>query len=82
MGSEVKKSEYHVKIGVKYRGETVLKSRYSTLFLSCFQCALLLAVFGLVCIVLLSCVYYCYIMCIVVLCVYYYLRYFSRRTAG
>ena len=32
MGSEVKKSECHVKIGVKYRGETILKTRYSTFF--------------------------------------------------
>ncbi len=51
MGSEVKKSECHVKIGVKYQGETILKTRYSTFFLLCFQCALLLTVVGLVCIV-------------------------------
>jgi hypothetical protein len=39
-----------VKIGVKYPGENVLKAMYSTLFLLCFQCALLLAAVGLVCI--------------------------------
>ena len=82
MGSEVKKSECHVEIGVKYRGETILKTMHSTLFLLCFQCALLLTVVGLVCTVLLSCVYCCYLMCIVVLCVYYFLRYFSCRIAG
>ena len=54
MGSEVKKSECHVKIGVKYRGETILKTRYSKFFLLFSQCALLLTVVGLVCIVLLS----------------------------
>jgi hypothetical protein len=58
MGSEVNKSECHVKIGVKYRGETILKTGYSTFFLLCFQCALLLTVVGLVCIVVLYCVYY------------------------
>ena len=51
MGSEVKKSKCHVKIGVKYRGETILKTRYSTFFLLCFQCALLLTIVGFVCIV-------------------------------
>ena len=81
MGSEVKKSECHVKTGVKYRGETILETGYSTFLLLCFQCALLLTVVGLVCIVLLSSVYCYYFMCIVVLCVYYYLRYFSCRTA-
>ena len=70
MGSEVEKSECHVKSGVKYRGETILSTRYCKPFLLCFQCALLLTVVGLVCIVLLSCEYCCYIMCIVVLCVY------------
>ena len=74
MGSEVKKSECHVKIGVEYRRETILKTRYSTFFLLCFQCALLLIVYGLVCIVLLSCEYCCYLMCIVVQCVLHYLR--------
>ena len=69
MGTEVKKSECHVKIGVKYQGETILKTRYSTFFLLCFQCTLLLTVVGLVCIMLLSCVYCCFLMCIVVLCV-------------
>ena len=59
MGSEVKKSECHVKIGVKYRGEAILKTRYSTFFLLCFQRPLLLTVVGLVCIVLLSCEYCC-----------------------
>jgi hypothetical protein len=39
---------YHVKIGVKYQGETILKTRYSTFFLLCFPCALLV----FVCIVL------------------------------
>jgi hypothetical protein len=34
-----------------------------------FLCALLLTVVGLLCIVLLSCVYLCYLMCIVLLCV-------------
>jgi len=34
-----------------------------------FLCALLLTVVGLLCIVLLSCVYFCYLMCIVLLCV-------------
>ena len=32
-------------------------------------CALLLTVVGLLCIVLLSCVYFCYLMCVVLLCV-------------
>ena len=53
MGSEVNKSECHVQIGVK----------------NCFQCALLLTVVGFMCVVLLSCEYCCYLMCIVVLCV-------------
>ena len=77
----MKKSECHVKSGVKYRGETILKTRYRTFFILCFQCALLLTVVGLVCFVLLSCEYCCYLMCIVVQCVYYYLRYFSCRIA-
>jgi hypothetical protein len=34
-----------------------------------FICAMLLTVIGLLCIVLLSCVYLCYLMCIVLLCV-------------
>ena len=75
-------SECHVKIDVKYRGETVLKTKYSTFFLLCFQCALLLTVVGLVCVLLLTCEFCCYAMCIVVLCVYYYLRYFSCLIAG
>jgi hypothetical protein len=66
MFSEVKNSKCHVKIGVKYQGETVVKTTYNTFFLLCFQCALLLTVFG---IVLLYCEYCCYLMCIVVLCV-------------
>ena len=59
MCSEVKKSECHVEIGVKYWGETILKTMYSTFFLLCSQSALLLTVVGLVCIVLLSCEYCC-----------------------
>ena len=39
-----------------------------------FLCALLLTVVGLSCVVLLSCVYLCYLMCIVLLCVYCCLR--------
>jgi len=35
-----------------------------------FLCALLLTVVGLLCIVLLSCMYLCYLMCIVSLCVF------------
>ena len=37
-----------------------------------FACALLKTVVRLLCIVLLSCVYLCYLMCVVLLCVYYY----------
>ena len=55
----MKRSECHVKIGVKYRGETILKTKYSAFFVLRFQCALLLTVVGLVCIVLLSCEYCC-----------------------
>jgi len=44
-----------------------------------FLCALLLNVVGLLCIVLLSCVYLCYLMCIVLLCVHCCLTYFSCR---
>ena len=69
MGSEVKKSECHVKMGVKYRGETILKTRYSTFFLLCFQCALLLTVVGLVYIVLLSCVCTVVTSCVLLYCV-------------
>ena len=57
MGSEVKKSECHVKTGVKYLGETILKTRYSTFFLLCFQCALLLCF--VLCVLLLLHVYCC-----------------------
>jgi len=47
-----------------------------------FPCALLLTVVGLLCIVLLSCVYFCYHMCIVLLCVYCCFVCFSCRIAG
>ena len=53
-------------IVLKYRGETILKTRYSTFFLLCFQCALLLTVVGLVCIVVTSCVLL-YCVCITIL---------------
>ena len=59
-------SECHVKIGVKYKGETILKTMYSAVVLLCFQCALLLTVVGLVCIVVTSCVLL-YCVCITVL---------------
>jgi hypothetical protein len=55
-----------VNIGVKYRGETVAKSRYSTFFLLCFQCAFLLTVVGVVCIVLLYCEYCCTVLGVLV----------------
>ena len=66
MGSEVKKSECHVKIGVKYRGETILKTRYSKFFLLFSQCALLLTVVGLVFIAVTSCVLL-YCVCVTIL---------------
>jgi hypothetical protein len=44
--------------------------------------ALLLTVVGLLCTELLSLVYLCYLMCIVLLCVYCCLTYRSCRTAG
>jgi len=47
-----------------------------------FLCALLLTVAVLLCIGLLSYVYFCYLMCIVLLCAYCCLTYFSCRTAG
>jgi hypothetical protein len=81
MCSDVKKSKCHVKFGVKYRGEVVVKTMYSTFFLLCFQCALLLTVVGLVCIVLLCCEY-CSSFMYVVLCVYYHCRYFSSWIGG
>ena len=60
----MKTSECHVKIGVKYRGETILKTRYSTFFLLCCQCATLLTAVGLVCTVATSCVLlYCVYCC-------------------
>jgi len=43
---------------------------------------MLLTVVGLLCIVLLSCVYFCYLMCIVSPCVYCCLTYFSCRIAA
>ena len=64
---------------------TIALVSYTVLFKMCQIVNIiskLIPVVGLVCIVLLSCVYCCYPMCIVVLCVYYYLRYCSRRTAG
>jgi hypothetical protein len=51
-------------------------------FATFFLCALLLTVVGLLRIVLLSCVYLCYLMCIVLLCVHCCLTYFSCRIAG
>jgi len=39
-----------------------------------FQCALLLTVVGLLCIELLSYIYFCYLMCIVLLCMYCFLH--------
>jgi hypothetical protein len=42
-------------------------------------CLLFLFVVVLLCIVLLSCVYFCYLMCIVLQCVYCCLAYFSCR---
>jgi len=47
-----------------------------------FLCALLLTVVGLLCIELLSCVYLCYLMCIILLCLYCCLTYFSCRIVG
>ena len=46
-----------------------------------FLCALLLTVVGLWRIVLLSCVYFCYLMCIVLLCVYCRLTLVARLLA-
>jgi len=46
-----------------------------------FLRALLLTAVGLLCIELLSYVYFCYLMCIVLLCVYCWLTYFSCRIA-
>ena len=58
-------------------GVTILETRCSTFFplVLLFLCALLLTVVGLLCIELLSYVYFCYFMCIVLLCVYCCLTY-------
>jgi len=47
-----------------------------------FLRALFLTVVGLLCIVLLSCLYHCYLMCIVLLLVYCCLTYFRCRITG
>jgi len=61
-------------------GVTILGTRYCSFSpLSLFLRTLLLNVAGLLCIVLLSCMYLCYHMCIVLLCVYCCLTYFSCR---
>jgi len=77
----VKRSEEKVllKLMCFICGVTILETGYNTFSpLCCFLlCALLLTVVGLLCIVLLSCVYLCDLMCIVLLCVYCYLTYLS-----
>jgi len=51
-------------------GVTILETvQYFLPLVLLFLSALLLTAFGLLCIVLLSCVYLCYFMCIVLLCV-------------
>jgi len=47
-----------------------------------FPGASLLTVVGLLCIELLSCVYFCYVICIILLCVYYCPTYFSSWITG
>ena len=67
--SEEKRSEGHVQIGVQYlrRNNFINYVQHSLPLVLLFVRALLLTVVGLVCIMLLSVVYCCYLMCIVVL---------------
>jgi len=77
-------SEGHVKIGCHYLWSNNIRNQVQYLLPLAlfFLCALLLIVVGLLCIQLLSYVYFCYLMCIVLLCVYRFVTYFSCRIAG
>ena len=82
--SEVKWSEGHVKIGVQYLWSNNIRNQmqYCIPLALLFICALLLTVVGLLCIGLLILSVFFYFMCIVWLCVYSCLTYFSWRIAG
>ena len=54
----------------KVRNEIARLRQYFLSIVLLFLSAFLLTVVGLLCIVLLSCVYLCYLMCIVLLCGY------------
>jgi hypothetical protein len=80
-GGEVKWKEGHVKVGVQYLWRNNIRKwvQYFLPIVLLLPCSLLLNVVDLSCIELLSYVYYFYLMCIVLLCVYCCLAYFSCR---
>jgi hypothetical protein len=67
----VKRSEGHVKIGVQYLWSNNIRIsvQYFLPLVLLLLCALPLTVVSILCIELLSCVCFCYLMCIVLLCV-------------
>jgi hypothetical protein len=65
----VKRSEDHVKIGVQYLSNSNVRNeaQYFLPLVLLLLCELLLTVVGLLSIESLPCVYFCYLMCIVLL---------------
>jgi len=81
----VKSNEVKVLLKLVYYicAVTILETRYSTFSpLCCFPMFIAVTAVGVLCIVLLSCVYLCYLVCIILLRVYCCLTYVSCRIAG
>jgi hypothetical protein len=67
----VKRSEDHINVGVQYLWSNNIthQVQYFLPLVLLLLCALLLTAVGLLCTELLPCVYFCYMMCTVLLCV-------------